>query len=170
MTSAVGEIDVLEQRAADAHGYGAFHLVGQVFGIDDGAAFEGFHHAHHFHSAVGHRDFGAGGDVAALFRAGGQAEAAARAALALLQPKRSAAAVSTSRSRSLSRFLRRNSSGSMATPWASSSMYAFAHEVIGGGGQAAVGALAQGRLGRGETARAFRPRDRESADAEGPEL
>src|SRR5208282_4809069 len=69
-------------RAAQAHDQCSFHLVFEVVGVDDGAAFEGGEGADHFDGAavlVG-QNLGAGRQVGAFFGADGEANAASVAA------------------------------------------------------------------------------------------
>ena len=67
---AVLEFDGLEERAADSHDHGAFDLVLEMVGVDDGAALECADGADDLHAAVGRvdGDLGAGGDVSRPFR------------------------------------------------------------------------------------------------------
>ena len=68
-------------------------------------------------------DFRTGGDVAALFGAAGNAKALSAPGLSCPSRTACAAASRTARNRASLRFLRRNSSGSIFTAWARSSMW-----------------------------------------------
>ena len=121
------EADRLEERAADALDDRALDLVAQAVGIDDRAALErGRRRGGCGRAPDGFvdLDLGAGGDVAALLVAAGDAEAAAAARPArFAQPNLSAAASKTALSRGSERFFSRNASGSIPSSCASSSMW-----------------------------------------------
>ena len=92
--AAVRKQDGFKQRAADALNDGARVLIVQAVGIDDRAGLPRADHADdlYFLRCGVDGDFGAGGDVAALLRAAGEAESAGGGGLPLAQPNLSAAA------------------------------------------------------------------------------
>ena len=147
---AVLEVDRLEERAAEALDDRALDLVAQAVGVDDGAALEGGDDADDLDAAAlpVDRDLGAGGDVAALLGAAGDAEAAARRGLRACPSRTcSAAASSTARSRGVLEVLQAERERvHRRRACASSSMWRLAGEVVGGGGERAIRALAQRRL------------------------
>ena len=69
-------LDGFEERAAESHDHGAFDLVLEMVGVDDRAALEGARRADDLNAAGGwvDGDLGAGGDEAAFFGPGRDAD------------------------------------------------------------------------------------------------
>ena len=133
--AAVRKFHRFKQRAADGHHHRAFNLVFQMLGIHYRAALKRRHHAIDPHFRGRGRHFGAQKFARARWKSRAhvatyppfstpQARPTPRfgSLFVLPHPNFSAAACSTARSRSFFRFFRRNSSGSIPTAAARSSM------------------------------------------------
>jgi hypothetical protein len=113
----------MASKSAQSHDVRALNLIPQVVWVDDGATFESRQHAQNLdYAAISiDRDLGASRDVSRLLESTAYSKAMARG-FYLPPAELLSGCFKTARSRSFFRFFRRNSSGSMFTMWASSSI------------------------------------------------
>ena len=138
----IAEADLFEERAAEGHGDGALDLVLEVIGINHRAAVEGLHYAQDADAFLFDGHLGAGGDVAVLLESAGDADA-----LALTPSEALGGGLEHGAETIVLQVLETEFERVHFERVGQLIDVHFTREMVGGGGQAAVGSLAERRLG-----------------------